>query len=88
MAEFRMPSLGADMEVGTIIEWRVRPGDTVHRGDVVAVVDTEKSDIEVEVFQDGVVEALLVEPGIEVPVGTLLATLTPIGSAAPKSARR
>ena len=58
-----MPSLGADMEAGTIVEWRVHPGDVVHRGDIVAVVDTEKSDIEVEVFEDGVVEELLVDEG-------------------------
>ena len=38
-----MPSLGADMEAGTVVEWRVKPGDTVRRGDIVAVVDTEKS---------------------------------------------
>ncbi len=75
MGEFRMPSLGADMEVGTILEWRIAPGDVVHRGDIVAVVDTEKSDIEVEVFDDGVVEELLVEPGVEVPVGTPLARI-------------
>jgi pyruvate dehydrogenase E2 component (dihydrolipoamide acetyltransferase) len=75
MGEFRMPSLGADMEAGTIVEWRVQPGDTVHRGDIVAVVDTEKSDIDVEVFEDGVVEELLVAPGIEVPVGTVLARI-------------
>ena len=78
-----MPSLGADMEIGTIIEWRVKPGDTVHRGDIIAVVDTEKSDIEVEVFEDGVIEALIVEPGIEVPVGTVLARLAPVDAAAP-----
>ena len=70
-----MPSLGADMETGTIIEWRVQPGDAVRRGDIVALVDTEKSDIEVEVFEDGVVAELLVEPGIEVPVGTPLAVI-------------
>ena len=63
MGDFLMPSLGADMEVGTILEWRVHPGDAVHRGDIVAVVDTEKSDIEVEVFEDGVVEELLVDVG-------------------------
>jgi pyruvate dehydrogenase E2 component (dihydrolipoamide acetyltransferase) len=81
-----MPSLGADMEVGTIIEWRVRPGDTVHRGDIVALVDTEKSDIAVEIFDDGVVAELLVEPGVEVPVGTVLARLAPAGTATPVSA--
>ena len=66
MGDFLMPSLGADMEAGTILEWRVQPGDVVHRGDIVAVVDTEKSDIEVEVFEDGVVEELLVDVGEEV----------------------
>jgi len=79
-----MPSLGADMESGTIIEWRVKPGDTVHRGDIVAVVDTEKSDIEVEVFEDGVIESLLVDVGREVPIGTPLARITSVaGAAAP-----
>ena len=56
MAEFTMPSLGADMEHGKVVEWLVEPGDNVHRGDIVAVVDTEKSDIDVESFEDGVVE--------------------------------
>jgi acetyl/propionyl-CoA carboxylase alpha subunit len=42
MSEFRMPSLGADMEYGTVVEWRVKPGDRVERGDIVAVVDTRK----------------------------------------------
>jgi pyruvate dehydrogenase E2 component (dihydrolipoamide acetyltransferase) len=83
MGEFRMPSLGADMEVGTIIEWHVKPGDTVHRGDIIALVDTEKSDIEVEVFENGVIEELVVEPGVTVPVGTILARLAPIGAAVP-----
>lgn len=82
-----MPSLGADMDAGSIVEWRVRPGDRVHRGDVVAVVDTDKSDIEVEVFEDGVVDALLVEPGQEVAVGTVLARIgapaAEAGAAAP-----
>lgn len=70
-----MPVLGADMEVGTIVEWRVTPGDVVHRGDIVAVVDTDKSTIEVEVFEDATVEEILVPPGVEVPVGTPLARL-------------
>jgi pyruvate dehydrogenase E2 component (dihydrolipoamide acetyltransferase) len=75
MAEFRMPSLGADMAAGTLVEWLVQPGDTVHRGDIVAVVETEKAAIEVEVFTDGTVEELLVAPGAKVPVGTPLALL-------------
>lgn len=86
MGDFCMPSLGADMDSGTIVEWRVRPGDTVHRGDVVAVVDTDKADIDVEVFEDGVVDALLVEPGVEVAVGTPLARVTVTGEPAPPPA--
>lgn len=75
MAEFRMPSLGADMEAGTLVEWRVRPGDVVKRGDIVALVDTDKAVIEVEIFENGVVEAILVPEGEKVPVGTALATI-------------
>jgi len=75
MYEFRMPSLGADMEAGTLSRWLVAPGDRVERGDIVAVVETVKSDIEVEIFHGGVVEELLVREGREVPVGTPLARL-------------
>ncbi len=64
-----MPSLGADMTEGTLLEWFVQPGDAVHRGDIVAVVDTSKSAIDIEVFEDGVVEELLVEPGTTIDVG-------------------
>jgi pyruvate dehydrogenase E2 component (dihydrolipoamide acetyltransferase) len=75
MSAFLMPSLGADMEAGTLVAWRVKPGDTVHRGDVVAEVDTDKGVIEIECFETGVVESLAVAPGTTVPVGTLLATI-------------
>jgi pyruvate dehydrogenase E2 component (dihydrolipoamide acetyltransferase) len=75
MIAFRLPSLGADMDKGTLLEWHVRPGDTVKKGDVVAVVDTTKAAIDVECWHDGVVEELLVEPGAEIPVGTVMAVL-------------
>jgi len=75
-----MPSLGADMTEGTLLEWLVRPGDVVHRGDIVAVVDTSKSAIDIEVFEDGRVTELLVEPGTTVPVGAPLAILNGDGS--------
>lgn len=75
MIEFRMPTLGADMEAGTLIEWLKKPGDTVARGDIIAVVDTEKGAIEIEVFDDGVLDRVLVEPGQKTPVGTVLAVI-------------
>lgn len=75
MGIFTMPSLGADMEAGTLVEWQKKPGDLVKRGDIIAVVETEKGAIEVEVFDDGPIAKLLVEPGTKVPVGTPLAVI-------------
>ena len=68
-----MPSLGSDMETGTLVEWLVKPGDEVHRGDVVAVVETQKGAIEIESFEVGVVSELIAEIGQTLPVGAPLA---------------
>jgi pyruvate dehydrogenase E2 component (dihydrolipoamide acetyltransferase) len=76
-----MPSLGADMEAGTLVEWLKHPGDTVKRGDIIAVVDTQKGAIEIEVFEDGVLERTIVPPGEKVPVGTVLAVIRGAGAA-------
>jgi pyruvate dehydrogenase E2 component (dihydrolipoamide acetyltransferase) len=81
VSEFVMPSLGADMEAGTLVEWLKRPGDRVARGDVVAVVDTQKGAIEIEIFEAGVLDRILVQPGEQVPVGTPLATVRSDGAA-------
>ncbi len=70
-----MPSLGADMEAGTLVEWLVKPGDQVKRGDIVAVVETQKGAIEIEVFETGQVEQTLVDLHAKVPVGTPLARI-------------
>jgi|CXWL01.1.fsa_nt_gi pyruvate dehydrogenase E2 component (dihydrolipoamide acetyltransferase) len=75
MAEFVMPILGADMEAGTLVEWRKQLGDRVQRGDIIAEVESDKADIEVEVFLDGVIEKFLIEPGEKVAVGTPLAII-------------
>lgn len=75
MTAFTMPSLGADMDEGLLQEWLVSPGDRVHKGDVMAVVETDKAAIEVECFESGTVGRLLVEPGTRVPVGTPLALI-------------
>jgi len=81
MSAFVMPSLGADMEAGTLVEWLKQPGDHVERGDVVAVVETQKGAIEIEIFESGVLEKILVQPGQQVPVGTPLAQLRTNGEA-------
>lgn len=71
-----MPSLGSDMEDGTLVEWVKLPGDNVQRGDVIAVVETQKGAIEIEVFESGVLETQLVDIGTCVPVGTVLARIS------------
>jgi pyruvate dehydrogenase E2 component (dihydrolipoamide acetyltransferase) len=75
MGIFAMPSLGADMEAGVLVEWFKGPGDHVAHGDIIAVVETDKGAIEVEVFEEGEIEELLVDAGSKVPVGTALARI-------------
>jgi pyruvate dehydrogenase E2 component (dihydrolipoamide acetyltransferase) len=77
MIEFKMPSLGADMEHGTLVEWKKKPGDIVKRGDIIAEVDTQKGLIEIEVFEEGTIQELLINEGTKIPVGTLMATINP-----------
>lgn len=74
--EFKMPSLGADMEAATLVEWNIKPGDRVRRGDVVAVIETDKGAIDVEIYETGAVEKLVVAPGTRVPVGGVLALIS------------
>ena len=47
MIEFTLPALGADMDEGTLLEWLVKPGDTVKKGQIVAVIDTSKAAIDI-----------------------------------------
>ena len=63
------------MEAGTLVEWLVKPGDRVKRGDIVAVVETQKGAIEIEIFEAGKIEQLLVGVDTKVPVGTPLARI-------------
>jgi pyruvate dehydrogenase E2 component (dihydrolipoamide acetyltransferase) len=75
MTEFLMPALGADMEAGTLVAWRCKPGDRLKRGDIIAEVETDKGIIEIEVYAPGVVQRFLVERGQKVPVGAPMAVL-------------
>jgi len=75
MIDVTMPSLGADMTEGTLIEWLVTIGDQVKKGDVIAVLETDKGAIDMETYQAGKVSEILVQPVTKVPVGTVLARL-------------
>jgi pyruvate dehydrogenase E2 component (dihydrolipoamide acetyltransferase) len=87
MIEFKLPSLGADMDEGKLLEWKASPGDTVKKGQVVAIVDTSKAAVDVEIWAEGTVFELLVAPGETIPVGTVMATLLEAGESAETAKR-
>ena len=75
MSTFVMPSLGADMQSAVLMEWKVKEGERVKKGDVIAEVETSKGVIEIEVFEEGIVEKILVPEETEAAVGTPLAII-------------
>lgn len=92
MSEFLMPSLGADMQSGKLVEWVVKPGSRVRKGDVIAVVETHKGAFEVDIFEEGEISELCAAAGDVVPVGGLLARFTrpneaPAAAATPQPVR-
>ncbi len=70
-----MPVLSDTMQKGKLIRWRVHEGDRVHKGDVIAEVESDKAIMEVQTFQDGIVKKLLVKEGEEVPIQTPIAII-------------
>jgi pyruvate dehydrogenase E2 component (dihydrolipoamide acetyltransferase) len=75
MYDFKMPSMGADMTSATLVAWNVAVGERVEKGDILCEIETEKGNIDVEVWEPGVVTEFLVEPGQKVPVGEAIARL-------------
>ena len=74
--EIKMPALSPTMETGTLAKWLVAEGEQVRSGDVIAEIETDKTTMEVETIDDGVVGNLLVPAGAEnVPVNTVIAIL-------------
>ena len=77
-----MPALSPTMTEGTVAKWLIAVGETVHSGDVIAEIETDKATMEVESIEDGVVAHILVEAGSEnVAVGTVIAILAESGEA-------
>ena len=77
-----MPSLGADMEEGSVVEWSIKPGDHVHRGDIIGCIRTEKADIDIEAWEEAIVDQILAKPGDTLPVGAVLAVFRAEGAPA------
>lgn len=82
MQPFRMPKLGADMTEGRLLQWLKRPGEQVARGEVIALIETDKANVDVESFVAGVLSEVLVQPSDDwLPVGTTLAMINDAGTA-------
>jgi pyruvate dehydrogenase E2 component (dihydrolipoamide acetyltransferase) len=70
-----MPKLSEAMETGKLLRWLKQEGDRVAGGDIVAEIETDKADIELEAFGAGVLRKVLVSPGATVPVGNTIAVI-------------
>jgi pyruvate dehydrogenase E2 component (dihydrolipoamide acetyltransferase) len=70
-----MPKLSEAMETGKLLRWLKQEGDRVSGGDIIAEIETDKADIELEAFGSGVLRKLLATPGTAVPVGGLIAVI-------------
>src|SRR5436190_11489483 len=70
-----MPKLSEAMETGKLTKWIKKEGDRVNGGDILAEVETDKADVEMEAFGSGVLRKILVKEGDTVPVGSLIAVI-------------
>ena len=70
-----MPKLSEQMESGKVIKWLKKEGDRVQSGDILAEVETDKADVEMEAFGAGVLRKILVSAGDTAPVGALIGVI-------------
>ena len=69
--EITMPKLSDTMEEGKILRWLKHPGDEIHHGDALAEVETDKADMVLEAFEDGVLDEVKLKEGESAPVGAV-----------------
>lgn len=75
MPELNMPRMGDGMVTGKILSWRKKVGDPVRAGEVIAEIETDKANVEIESSKDGVISQIVVAEGESVPVGAVIAVL-------------
>ena len=71
-----MPQMGYDMKEGTVVRWHKQEGDPVARGEVIADIETDKATVEFEAYTAGVLRKIVVQEGVAIPVGRLIAVIT------------
>src|ERR1700719_55916 len=84
MPDINMPKLSDTMEEGTVVDWKKSSGDDVHKGDVIAEVESDKATFDLEAEDDGKLE-ILVEKGVPAKIGAPIAR---IGEGAPAPAQK
>jgi pyruvate dehydrogenase E2 component (dihydrolipoamide acetyltransferase) len=75
ISEVVMPQMGADMQEGTILRWLKREGDAVQRGEIIAEIETDKANVEIEAYESGVLRRILLPEGATVPIGQVIAVI-------------
>src|SRR5687767_15281220 len=75
ITEVIMPQMGADMKEGTILKWHKSEGDEVKRGEIIAEIETDKANVEIEAFGSGAFRKVLKGENETVPVGTVIAVI-------------
>ncbi len=75
ISEVVMPQMGADMTEGTVVRWLKNEGEAVERGEIIAEIETDKANVEIEAFESGVFRKVLAQEGDTVDVGTLIAVI-------------
>src|SRR5271168_704354 len=78
--DITMPKLSDTMEEGKILRWLKRPGDKIARGEAIAEVETDKADMVLEAFEEGVLDQIKLNEGESAPVGAVIATMKSAGS--------
>src|SRR5213594_3636768 len=78
-----MPKLSDTMEEGKILKWLKRPGDHVAIGEMIAEVETDKANMELEAYDEGILSEVRVQEGASAPVGSVIAVLSETGEAKP-----
>jgi len=84
MSEVNMPKLSDTMEEGTIVEWKKSSGDEVHKGDVLAEVESDKATFDLEAESDGTLE-IIVEKGVPAKIGAAIARIGAGGASKPEA---
>jgi pyruvate dehydrogenase E2 component (dihydrolipoamide acetyltransferase) len=73
--EVTMPSLGADMDKGRLVEWKIKVGDHIDKDQEIAIIETQKAAVEMDSFRAGKITELIAKPDEFYPVGAVLAKM-------------